>query len=68
MIVAEYKMVRSNRISSWFAMIADAEKDGWKLLSIHCEPGWFINTYRAVMGRNPEVQVQFDVGPISNRV
>lgn len=67
MNLSDCKMIRSNRISVWFASIEQAQREGWSLVLVQYEPGWFINTYRAIMRRIPEVEIQFKVGPVKEK-
>jgi len=63
----ELLTIKDFRIRRWFKNIADAETDGWRIVSVKIVPGWFVDYYTAHLHRNSGLEVDFTLGPIKDR-
>lgn len=66
-VESESMTITDFRLRRWFKKIADAETDGWRLLSVKVVPGWFIDYYTAHLIKNSSLQLEFVFGPIKDR-
>ncbi len=61
MTIADYRLYR------WFDSIEKAKSAGYRVVSVRCVRGWFLNSYVAALTLSSGFRVDFEIGPVRSR-